>query len=129
LNTIRREIAACMTDLTESNHVLTSHFTFPDDFVGFQGHFPARKILPGVCQIQCVRFMLERWSTRTVALKEIVGAKYFAPIVPSEQVTCTCKEVRDTSEIFVLKAVLTKGEQKISEIKLKVRFVENNAEQ
>ncbi len=114
-----------MTDLAESNHVLTSHFTFPEDFVGFQGHFPARKILPGICQIQSVHSMLERWSGKRVVLKEIVGAKYFSPIVPSEQVTCTCKEVRDTSEALVLKAVLTKGEQKISEIKLKVCFVDN----
>ena len=68
-----------MTDLAVSDQRLTASFLFPEDFIGFQGHFPGNKILPGVCQIQCVISMLEKWKKKNIVLREIVLAKFFSP--------------------------------------------------
>lgn len=122
MKTIKREIERCITDLTALDRMLTAHFVFPEDFIGFQGHFPGNKILPGICQIQCIIIMLERWKKKRVMLKEIVLAKFLSSVFPSEELTCVCKDIADTSGDFILKASCSKGSQKISELKLRVCF-------
>jgi 3-hydroxyacyl-[acyl-carrier-protein] dehydratase len=126
LSIIKREVEQCMTALeavvVQELPALTARFTFPEDFIGFQGHFPGNKILPGVCQIQCALTMLEKWKNRDVILKEIVHAKFFSTVVPSEEFACVCKGIEATDADFILKAHISNGDKKISELKLKVRF-------
>jgi 3-hydroxyacyl-[acyl-carrier-protein] dehydratase len=119
-----------MTGLTESEGTLVARFVFPDEFIGFQGHFPSRKLLPGVCQIQCVTAMLEALKGRRLAIKEIILAKFFSPVFPSEELTCTSRSlsaVVDNGEEFIFKASLDKGGAKVAEIKLRVRFTGEGA--
>lgn len=97
----------------------TASFMFPAEFIGFQGHFPARKVLPGVCQIQGVLSMLEKAHNNRVTLKEIVLAKYSAPVFPGDTVICTLSEAADTNNEFICKARMTKDTVKISEFKLR----------
>ena len=124
MRTIKKEIAQYMTGLTASDQKLTASFLFPEDFVGFQGHFPGNKILPGVCQIQCVISMLEKWKKKNIVLREIVLAKFFSPVSPSEKITCECRDIKDTEKEFTLKASVSKDGKKISELKLRVSFAE-----
>lgn len=119
---IKKEIEHCMSGLFESGQTLTAHFAFPEDFIGFQGHFPDNKILPGVCQIQCAVTMLEKWKNLPVVLKEIILAKFFSTVTPLEEFICVCKGIEHTDEEFILRASLHKGDKKISEMKLRVRF-------
>jgi len=111
-----------MTGLVKEGRRLTSHFAFPPGFIGFQGHFPQKKLLPGVCQIQCVLSLLEKGSGRAVVLKEVVLAKYFAPVFPDDEVTCVISDIEDTSEEFVVKAAISRSTAKISEMKLRVSY-------
>lgn len=112
-----------MKDLTSSGGTLTAHFAFPENFIGFEGHFPGNKILPGVCQIQCALTMLEKWKNREILLKEIILAKFFSTVVPSEEIACICKGIEETLGDFILKASISNGGKKISEIKLRVGFI------
>ena len=128
MSSLRREIEKCMTDLTASDRTLTARFVFNEDFIGFQGHFPGNKILPGVCQIQCAMSMFEKWRNRRLALKEIMLAKFFSTVTPSEEITCVCKDIEHTGEDFILRASIRKGDKKISEMKLKVRFKKGSSE-
>ena len=105
---------------------LAARFTFPEDFIGFQGHFPGNKILPGVCQIQCALTMLEQWKNREIILKEIVQAKFFSTVAPSEELLCVCKGIEGTGPDFILKAHMSNGDRKISDLKLKVKFKHGN---
>jgi 3-hydroxyacyl-[acyl-carrier-protein] dehydratase len=111
-----------MADLAGSSGALSARFVFPEDFIGFQGHFPAKKILPGVCQIQCVLSMLEEHGKKPMALKEIVLVKFFNPVSPGEELSCQCKDVQDGGGDFTVKAVMQRGNQKISEMKLRVCY-------
>jgi 3-hydroxyacyl-[acyl-carrier-protein] dehydratase len=98
---------------------IVSRFVFPETFVGFQGHFPDKKVLPGVCQVQCALSTAERANQKKLRLKEIVLAKYFAPVGPGEEILCTCSDIADTPE-FTFKAAISKGTIKVSELKLRV---------
>ncbi len=125
MSQIKREIIQHMLDLkkTESED-LVAHFVFPNDFIGFKGHFPLKKILPGVCQIQCIVVMLEQWKERKVLLKEIVQAKFLSPISPSEEITCICKNINtiNEGEAVILKTSIHSKTEKVAEFKLKVNL-------
>ena len=108
-----------MIDLNEVEGVLQSRFVFPESFIGFQGHFPDNKILPGVCQIQCALATLKRARQKSVQLQEVVLAKYYVPVSPGEEILCRCIDIPG-SDAFTFKAIVTKGSIKVSELKLRV---------
>ena len=121
---IKSEIEGYMNGLTREEGKLTSHFAFPPEFIGFQGHFPGKKILPGVCQIQCALSMLEKSVGKAVELKEIVAAKYFSPLFPDDDMTCAVVFAGDADGDCVVKVSITKSTVKISELKLRVSFAD-----
>jgi 3-hydroxyacyl-[acyl-carrier-protein] dehydratase len=122
LSTIKEEIERSMTGLEKEGKRLSSCFSFAPGFIGFQGHFPQKKILPGVCQIQCALTLLEKGSGKAVVLKEVVLAKYFSPVFPDEKVTCVINDTGDARGEIVVKAILSRGSDKISEMKLRVSY-------
>jgi 3-hydroxyacyl-[acyl-carrier-protein] dehydratase len=121
LKKVKAEIEKCMTGLDSAERQATSRFLFPESFIGFQGHFPDKKILPGVCQVQSALATVEKAKNRKTILREIVLAKYFAPVSPNEEILCACSELEESGE-FTYKAVITKGNVKVSELKLRVAF-------
>ncbi len=107
--------------ITESGE-LSAGFIFPEDFIGFQGHFPGNKILPGICQIQCALSMLEKWQGKSAVLKEIITAKFLSPVLPSEELICKGRNIEESGGVFILKAAFSRNNKKVSEMKLKVQF-------
>ncbi len=86
MSRLARQIRECMSDLGQADDGnLTARFVFPAEFLGFQGHFPARPVLPAVCEIQAALAMLEAWETRRVDLREIILAKFSAPVTCDEE--------------------------------------------
>ncbi len=119
MKTIKTEIEQYMIDLESSGASATSRFVFSEEFVGFKGHFPHKKVLPGVCQIQCALATIERAIQESVELREITLAKYFSPVAPGEEITCACSDIAPAGE-FTVKAKITKGPVKVAELKLRV---------
>jgi 3-hydroxyacyl-[acyl-carrier-protein] dehydratase len=112
-----------MSDLSESGDgELTARFLFPPEFVGFQGHFPERPILPAVCEIQAAIAMLEASSKRRITLKEIVSAKFSMPVTCGEEVMYLCSVAMQDSQIAVLKTNVTKHGKSVAKFKLRVVF-------
>ncbi len=127
MSRIKKEIKKSMIGFIERESVdgdseLSARFIFDEDFIGFQGHFPQNKVLPGVCQIQCVNEMLEVWKKRKVGLEEIVSAKYLLPVSPLEELTIQCSNIKFSDISYTLKASVNKEGEKVSEFKLKVNF-------
>lgn len=120
MSTIKAEIEHYMTEVTKGGRALTSRFAFPEAFIGFQGHFPEKKILPGVCQIQCALSTFEKGNGAAVALKEVLLAKYFSPVFPGEEVLCSVSHAENGAEGIILKAAFTKGASRVAELKLRV---------
>jgi 3-hydroxymyristoyl/3-hydroxydecanoyl-(acyl carrier protein) dehydratase len=121
LKKVKTEIEQSMSRLEASGSSVTSWFLFTGDFVGFQGHFPGKKILPGVCQVQCALSTLERAKQKPLELREIVIAKYFSPVSPEEEIQCLCSDVAEAGE-FTFKTMITKGNTKVAELKLRVAY-------
>ena len=125
MSAIKEEIERSLTGFAKEGRRLTSCFAFPSGFIGFQGHFPQKKVLPGVCQIQCALTLLEKGSGKAVVLKEVVLAKYFSPVFPEDEVTCVITDMGDTCGETVVKAAISRATDKISEMKLRV-FYDNS---
>jgi len=118
---IKKEVEKYMTVLETGDGALTACFTFPAEFIGFQGHFPSDKVLPGVCQIQCISSMIEK-AFRPFMLKEIVSAKFLSPVLPSEEIVCVCSRPGPGQEEFVVKASVSKAGRVVAEFKLRGLF-------
>lgn len=114
-----------MSGLVRSDRKLSASFTFPQDFIGFEGHFPTKKILPGVCQIECVAAMLEAWNKRHIAIREVVNAKYLLPVLPSEELSIECTDVDSAADELVVKVQIKRAGQRVTELKLKVNLCGN----
>lgn len=126
MSTIKAEIEKYMTGRTKEGTTAVSRFAFPSEFIGFQGHFPEKKILPGVCQIQCALSTFEKGAGKAVVLKEVVLAKYYSPVFPNEEVSCVVSDLGDSGKEFTVKAVITKESVKIAELKLRLSFADGN---
>lgn len=122
MSKIKGEIDQAMTGLTKDGDTFTSHFVFPPEFLGFQGHFPAKKVLPGACQIQCALATLERVHDKTVGLKAVLLAKYFTPVFPNEEIICSIGTIADEEADSVCKALISKNGEKVAELKLRVHL-------
>jgi len=109
---------------TMADSVVTSSFQFPEEFAGFQGHFPTTKVLPGACQIQCVLSTVAKALEKRVVLKQVMLAKYFAPVFPGEKITCNVSGVSDAGAECICKTRITRGEEKIADMKLQISLSE-----
>jgi len=109
-----------MIEVKTTDRGTSSRFIFPPEFLGFQGHFPEKKVLPGACQIQCALTTIEHASKKAVGLKEVMLAKYFAPVFPQEEMMCSVSEMHDETNEMTYKVIITKGSVKVAEMKLRV---------
>ena len=123
MNKLMQEIKQCMAGLAETKKgEVTARFLFPAEFIGFQGHFPGKPILPGVCKIQAVMVMLQAWEKRDIRLKEIVSAKFLSPVSAEEEIVFNYKkQMQNKSEVLVKTSVISKN-KKVAELQLMVSF-------
>jgi len=120
---MKKAIEQCMVGFEAKDSAeLSAGFIFPEDFIGFQGHFPGNKILPGICQIQCALSLLEKWQGKKAVLKEIISAKFFSPVLPAEELICKAGNIADGSGAVILKASFSRDDKKVSEMKLRVQL-------
>ena len=123
MNKLMQEIRQCMSDLAETKKgEVTALFLFPAEFVGFQGHFPDKPILPGVCKIQAVIAMLQAWEKRDIRLKEIVSAKFLSPVSHGEELVFNCRKQTESNNEALIKASVTSKDKKVAELQLRVSF-------
>ena len=125
MSKLKNEIKACMRDLhKEGPDILIARFCFPKDFLGFKGHFPAKPILPGVCKIQAAVLMLEEIKRKPVRLKEIILAKFFAPVSFSEEIIFSLKESSNYDCEEDIDVLVNSNSTKIAQLRLKVAIEE-----
>ena len=121
MNMLVQEIQQCMADLTETDEgKLVARFVFPENFIGFQGHFPGRPILPGVCKIQALLLILRTWHKKKIRLKEVVLSKFFSPVSCGEELIFECQQQMENGEEAIVKALITSKGKKIAKLQLRV---------
>ena len=122
MNRLREDIKSSMSELRVDGKNIIAHFCFSPEFIGFNGHFPGRPVLPGVCKIQAILCMLTETTHKTPQLKEIVSAKFFTPITCNEEIICTVRRVLEGSEEMRVSALITNRDKKIAEIQIEVNY-------
>ena len=123
MSPLARQIRECMSELeVAENGILTARFVFPADFLGFQGHFPDRPVLPAVCEIQAALAMLEASKKTEVELREIKLAKFSTPVTCDEEVVYACSMAMESQDGAVVKATLAKDGKSVARFKLRVAF-------
>lgn len=84
----------------------SASFLIGADFPGFNGHFDGNPVLPGVCCIQTVIFLIEKWLGRRVVLDEVVSAKFLAVVAPDAELTVTCSKKSGVDDLFTVKSIV-----------------------
>jgi len=126
MSIMKREIVASVRSVLKSGNGNGEHeatFVFDEEFVGFQGHFPERKILPGICQIMCVTIVMEGWKKKWLSIEEVRKVKYFLPVEPGDELTCKCVIASSSNDNFTVKAILSKGLDKVSDMSLVFSYI------
>lgn len=114
---MKKEIIKHVKVKAPGDGTFSAEFCFPASFVGFDGHFPQQPVLPGVCLIQAVLVAAEQALAKTLELEEIVLAKFIAFTLPDEKLSAACS----VSDDGVVRAKIVRGEDRIAEIRLRVR--------
>ena len=91
--TLREAIVACALSPVEPREdgyqwVLS----FPEDFIGFSGHFPGHPVLPAFIQILVTQCALQQCTGQAWALRRVKRAKFMKTVTPAQTVTVTWKE-------------------------------------
>jgi 3-hydroxymyristoyl/3-hydroxydecanoyl-(acyl carrier protein) dehydratase len=103
--------------------VLIGHFSFPASFVGFQGHFPGRPILPGVCLVQAMLGLYEAYHKIPIRLVELKTAKLIAPVLPGEDIIMECQEKSKQGREIVIRASCKKDNKIIAMLEAMVQII------
>lgn len=118
---IRNEISKRMVPRVAADGAIAAAFRFEPEFIGFQGHFPGKAILPGACQLQCLLALLEHAVGKALALREIVLAKYIAPVFPGEEIVIRLTGPLDAAAAeSTVKALVFRGEDKVAELRVRI---------
>jgi 3-hydroxymyristoyl/3-hydroxydecanoyl-(acyl carrier protein) dehydratase len=89
---LARQIRAArsLPDTSGADGALTGHFCFRPGFLGFQGHFPGRPILPAFVQVATALTMVQDALGRPLALTALDRARFRRPVSPDTPLTVTC---------------------------------------
>jgi 3-hydroxyacyl-[acyl-carrier-protein] dehydratase len=122
MNVLTTEIAKCMSawELTPQSEV-SARFLFPEDFVGFAGHFPGKPVLPGVCMVQAVLVLMQAWQGASFRLEAIVSAKWLAPVGPDVEIRFVCVPHLTQGAAGQVKARIFQSDHRIAELTLRVK--------
>lgn len=92
---MQRELASYLTTPERGDGLFTASITFPDDFSGFQGHFPGNPIVPAVCQISAIELLSRKcFFNDLLRIAKISAIKVRTPIRPGKTVSIRAKITR-----------------------------------
>ncbi|MCH5599874.1 hypothetical protein [Niabella ginsengisoli] len=66
-----------------ANEKLTATIIIDEGHKIFEGHFPGQPVLPGVCQLQIVKELLEKGLNKTLFLSEASQCKFLQMVDPT----------------------------------------------
>lgn len=102
-----------------ANGTTTTEFRFGGEAPVFAGHFPGNPLLPGVFQLEMTRVAAETLLGATLAIREVVKAKFTSPIVPGETVQLDLKPLAD-APLIQARATVRVGDRAAGEVILQL---------
>ena len=94
-----------ITSFSVQDQKVSASIVINKDHAVFEGHFPNRPVTPGVCMMQIIKELTEKWASDTLVLKKARNVKFMAIINPQEhpniQVTL---DVEEADGVFLVKS-------------------------
>ena len=85
---------------------IASVFSFAKELDLFSGHFPGNPILPGIFQIEMVKYVLEKSYDKCLRIKSVKKTKFSALIHPEKKVNLDITINKEENNLFNVKAIL-----------------------
>jgi 3-hydroxyacyl-[acyl-carrier-protein] dehydratase len=104
---------------TDASGATTAGFRFEADVPVFAGHFPGNPLLPGVFQLEMTRVVAEMVLGGTLAIREVIKAKFTSPIVPGEVVQVDVKPLVE-APLMQARAIVRVGDRTAGEVILQL---------
>ncbi len=84
----------------------------------FEGHFPGVPILPGVCQVQAIKEILEQVLNKTLRYNKVRDVKFMAMVTPDKMPSLNCEiSYKPDSNDIKVNVLLTYNEQNILKLR------------
>lgn len=104
-------------------------FTFSPESLIFKGHFPGNPILPGVAQLEIVKYMIERALECKYRLKEAASIKFFQPLLPDQEFAFSVNFKNDGNGLLDIRCKGSIGENKAKCTEIIARYKIDGATQ
>lgn len=112
------------TDITLSGDATNfeAEVSLDDTHPLFEGHFPQRPVLPGVCQMHLVKALVERHTGRKLDCRTVREMKFLSPVTPPRdlRLRIVARLTTDNDSVAV-QAIISAGE--VQKTKIKATFV------
>ena len=92
--------------LKENNYRITATFLFAKSLEFFKGHFPGNPILPGIFQIEMVKYILEKSLHTPLCLQSVKKTKFSNLIHPDTMVEVEITINRVEKTLVDVKAIV-----------------------
>ncbi len=93
-------------------------FQFKKELDLFKGHFPENPILPGIFQIEMVKYALEKSFDNSLNIKSVKKTKFSNLIHAEESITLDITINHEENSLFNAKAILRVGDTIAGKINL-----------
>ena len=93
--------------ILKKNHGdINAVFRFKNELDLFKGHFPGNPILPGIFQIEMVKYSLEKSFDICLSIKSVKKTKFSSLIHPGKTVYVDIMMNKEKNSLFNVKAIL-----------------------
>lgn len=123
---INQGVKACSQNVDGE---LVATFCFAPENKIFDGHFPGNPILPGICQLEMVKYMIERIFACKCQLQQASSIKFFQPVLPEQEFTFVVSCKQQDGELLDIKCKGTVGQNNAKSTEIKARYKINGATQ
>lgn len=111
-----------ITDLKKTEDSLRAEIRLNPFHAIYIGHFPKQAVVPGVMQIQIIKELLEAGLMKKFMIREVVVAKYLAPVTPKENTVLQIQIDFNRTEIgeYLINASVVKDDATFTKLKAKL---------
>jgi len=118
MNTLVNDIQTCSRQpVRKTDRGWKKEYVFPQSFLGFQGHFPDKPVLPAVVQIMIFRESISEKLAKNLKLEMMTRAKFLKVISPETPVTAIWT-VKEKEGQFLCKCLLESDGERVSSFNL-----------
>jgi 3-hydroxymyristoyl/3-hydroxydecanoyl-(acyl carrier protein) dehydratase len=87
MNPVQKEILKSIISIkAESDSELRVQISFTDKFIGFDGHFDERPVLPAICLLEIIKCSLYKQFSIMPVILEVIAAKFYNVIGVKEKI-------------------------------------------